>query len=1199
MHRFNLPLTVAFIALPALPGITAAGAEEREAQHMAPLAGRFLAVTQAWGALGKDTAAHWYDKPGEPLRIGDKTYEHGLGAHANGTIHFDLRGEYDLFEAVVGVQHQEGGAGSVVFRVVVDDQERFSSGVMRQDTPAKPVRIPIEGAMELRLITEDAGDGIASDMGNWAEAVLRPARDGPARRPPSLNVAPFARVITCDPARMTGSRANRIEEFHADDVYPERDAVPGKRIGYTVEPNPDGKACIGLRWLERRRLNELSLAFPADPTDPIPSVEGAEVQMWVGESPWQGGWKRMEGKLTAQGLQWIFRPGIAPQLDIDIGTRKIRWIIPTTRPVIVLPLSAMSIAPTRDVKFTLEMDPPQAKGNGVVEIYNGVGDKLHPQQKWNLSEPLELALRVVRPRPWLAERTVLRFTLPTGSFAVAAQDVLDEGAVLVRSHGLFVADASRGITRDAYRKSIADRRTVLEEVRARPDQTFAQALEHVHNPRQNLPPMMLSLACDDVKFVTQRDGTVEFSPEPEKAIRFIDKSQPIPARLVPKFGAGGGTTRKLEGDWLPIPVVESRDGNLVYRQRTFVAPAGEPAKGNPYLNSKPLCVSEFTAGNVGADAERGSLELTFMAGKELPATIDMVTPTRGLVRGRDRLLAIIELDAEKPRADISGNTLRLSGKQPAGNTSRCRVLIPGWVASPDDPALSGGTDYYAATVACWQRLMDGKVTVDVPDALLMNVIKASQVHCLIAARNVADGERVAPWIASWVYGPLESECNSILRAMGMFGHEDFCRRGFDYYVHQYRDNGMMTTGYTLMGMGWHLQRLGEHYRRTQDRAWLESVAPKVATMCRWIRDQRKKTMQGDAGDDRPPEYGLMPPGVMADWNAFAYYFCLNGYYCDGLREAGLALRDINHPDADAILADAKDFRDAILGAYRWTQKIMPVYPLRDGTSVEGYPSQVHCPSPTNTFFPGEDANRSWCYDVELGAHHLVPQGILDPMSPEVTAMLDHMEDVQYLASGWYDYDTKRNHADWYNLGGFSKVQPYYTRNGEIYALRDDIKPFVRTYFNTLPSLLNMEVLSLQEHFSGVGAWNKTHETGYFLQQTRFMLLLERGDELWLNSLTTDQWLKQGMTIAIHRAPTLFGEAGFEIRSKVDEGVIEATIDPPVRTKPKALVLRLRHPDGTPIKAVTVNGKRHEDFDNDRQIIRLPAGDQPLQIRAEY
>ena len=108
-----------------------------------------------------------------------------------------------------------------------------------------------------------------------------------------------------------------------------------------------------------------------------------------------------------------------------------------------------------------------------------------------------------------------------------------------------------------------------------------------------------------------------------------------------------------------------------------------------------------------------------------------------------------------------------------------------------------------------------------------------------------------------------------------------------------------------------------------------------------------------------------------------------------------------------------------------------------------------------------------------------------------------MEDVQFLSDGWFDYPAAMNELDWFNLGGFSKVQPYYTRNCEVYALRDDVKPFVRSYFNTIAAMLNPEVLSFWEHFNHSGAWDKTHETGYFLHQTRTMLVTERGDQLWL------------------------------------------------------------------------------------------------------
>ncbi len=214
-------------------------------------------------------------------------------------------------------------------------------------------------------------------------------------------------------------------------------------------------------------------------------------------------------------------------------------------------------------------------------------------------------------------------------------------------------------------------------------------------------------------------------------------------------------------------------------------------------------------------------------------------------------------------------------------------------------------------------------------------------------------------------------------------------------------------------------------------------------------------------------------------------------------------------------------------------------------------------------------------------------------------MLEHMEDVQFLADGWFDYPAATNHADWFNLGGFSKVQPYYTRNAEIYALRDDVKPFLRSYFNSLAAMLNPEVLTLWEHFNRSGAWDKTHETGYFLHQTREMLVQERGNELWLAPLITSNWLADGLSLAVTNAPARFGRVSYRLTSHTRDGVIEARIEPPARSTPKAIVLRLRHPDGKPLRAVTVNGQPHTHFDVKRETITLPRGSMPVDLRAEY
>jgi hypothetical protein len=490
--------------------------------------------------------------------------------------------------------------------------------------------------------------------------------------------------------------------------------------------------------------------------------------------------------------------------------------------------------------------------------------------------------------------------------------------------------------------------------------------------------------------------------------------------------------------------------------------------------------------------------------------------------------------------------------------------------------------------------------IDIPDPSLANVIRASQVHCWIAARNEDRGAHVAPWIASDIYGPLESEAQAIIRGMDMCGQADFARRGLAYFLERYNSAGFLTTGYTLCGTGEHLWTLGEHHARVANREWLRSAAPQLGRACKWILAQRAKTKRNDAEGRPLPESGLMPPGVTADWQRFAYRFFNDVQYCHGLELAGEALADIGDPEARGILENAAEYRQDLLRSFRWMQARSPVVALGNGTWVPNHPAMLGVFGNVEELIaPNEDSSRAWCYSVELGSHHLIANRLIDPGAKEADWAVDYLEDNRFLQSGWFDYPEARNRQDVFNLGGFSKVQPHYTRNAEIYAMRDDIKPFLRSYFNAVCTLLNEENLSLWEHFHTSGAWNKTHETGWFLCQTAMMFAMDRGDELWLAPMVTDRWLEDGKTIEIGNAPTKFGPVGYRITSHVRDGFIDATIDPPKRRTPSHIVLRVRHPEGLAIKSVTVGGKQHADFDCAAETIRIAAATKPIEIHVEY
>ncbi|MGQ9782794.1 MAG: NPCBM/NEW2 domain-containing protein [Armatimonadota bacterium] len=1182
--------------------------DQSRVEYLSDLQHRFLYVQQGWGKLGIDTAAYSGDKPVQKIRIKDRDYSKGIGHHAPGEIVVELNGEYEWFEADIGVQWQGGNVGSVVFQVFVDDEERFCSGVMRELDDPKPVHISVKDASELRLVVGDAGDGITCDCANWSNARLVRSATASKMQPPKnmVDIAQFAKVVTSDPHRKQGTSATRIQEFPAKDLFLDREIAADSNSVWKI-PVYSNIGCIGLQWIEDRRLKEIGIQLPEQI-----SSDRVKVEYWAGQSEWQGEWKSFSSPIVQDGTSFCVKVDYSVDPQLRDGTRKIRWLLYESQETLVARrLSAFTNSRWEEVDIFITLEEPQPGRIGQIEAYNGefvAEERVKTVHPWDLGKSLHLKVRYSKPRPWKSDRTVLRVVLPENAFGIAIDDLLANEFIYVRDARVFASCKPLSRTCHDYLESIKGRKTILEHVRELPDQTLSQALTMTRNPIQSSGPAMVSLACDNIKFVVTREGAIQFPLELNQPADRPPEGAVYRAQIAPKLTNPGDLTfnRCLHSGWLPAPVEEWSNGRIKCTQRTFVVPFGEksfPEKLN-WLNDKPLCVSEFVIINLSTEQQKLSMEFEFLADWIEHMPLGVVRKYEGVVaESGGRLVAFLDFSriSSGLKFETHGCSASIAGKLPPGLTYTFTLFIPGWEVGTDSYTeflgVEGLIDRFENY---WRHVLAGGMQFDIPDEFLTNLIRASLVYCFIAARNEERGQRVAPWIASMSYGPLESEANSIVTGMCFMGFEEFTKCSLDFFINRYNEQGFLTTGYTLMGTGWHLWSLGKFYELYRAQEWMRSVAPKVAEVCKWISRQREKTKQLDPNGNKVPEYGLVPPGVLADWGLYAYHYCLEGYYYAGLRWAAQALSDIEHSEAGRLIMEAEEFRSEILRAFHWTQSKTPVVPLRDGTWVPGYPAQVYTFGSTGDYYPGQDANRSWAYDVELGVHQLVPQGVLDASSCEVDYMMDHMEDVQFLRDGWLDYPAEKSEADWFNLGGFAKMQPYYCRNAEIYALRDDVKPFIRSYFNTLASLVNTETMWFWEHFNASGAWNKTHETGYFLQQTRFMLVMEHGDELWLAPLVTNNWMKDGMSVNVAGAPTQFGTVSYRIDSNVNAGYIEAQINPPKRSIPKSIVIRLRHPDGKKIKSVTVNGKASMSCDPVKEIVRISITDTSMiTLRAYY
>lgn len=183
MRNEIFTFTIAYIILTIIPSFFLYGGHQPEPQFLSDHLERIVSFTQGWGELGIDVSAHAAWQTPLPLQIKDEFYKKGLGHHANGEIIVDLNGEFLAFEADIGVQWQGGqNVGSIVFQIFVDGKLRFDSGIMRELDPPRYVNVPIKGALELRLVVKDGGDGIICDCANWANARLIPAPPNQKRK---------------------------------------------------------------------------------------------------------------------------------------------------------------------------------------------------------------------------------------------------------------------------------------------------------------------------------------------------------------------------------------------------------------------------------------------------------------------------------------------------------------------------------------------------------------------------------------------------------------------------------------------------------------------------------------------------------------------------------------------------------------------------------------------------------------------------------------------------------------------------------------------------------------------------------------------------------------------------------------------------------------------------------------------------------
>jgi hypothetical protein len=107
-----------------------------------------------------------------PLSLQGKTYEHGISAHANAEVVYDVKPEYRRFVATVGIDDVAGENGNVTFQVYADGKQIAETPLLEGCTQRFwHIDCPLpKGTKQLRLTAKVGPYGGGWHMADWVNA---------------------------------------------------------------------------------------------------------------------------------------------------------------------------------------------------------------------------------------------------------------------------------------------------------------------------------------------------------------------------------------------------------------------------------------------------------------------------------------------------------------------------------------------------------------------------------------------------------------------------------------------------------------------------------------------------------------------------------------------------------------------------------------------------------------------------------------------------------------------------------------------------------------------------------------------------------------------------------------------------------------------------------------------------------------------
>lgn len=1018
------------------------------------------------------------------------------------------------------------------------------------------------------------------------------------------------------------------------------------------EVSQDGRG-HGVRWGKSRKIRKVVVEF--DENAEVPDPNSVRLQYWLGswngttdvdvaEAPSARGWLPMDDwtngkwhdadvRLHTAGHRWTytFAPSGAKEFP-DLGTPgvayrktlKIRLVSDQPLPKPAL-LQTLTEAVCRPLKVRVLWGTPAApeikigeKDPCRVEVFNGVVKAVRTLpgsnfvvdkgMRWTLPKAaeggIELDLITAYDRSsGEYDRTIVTIRSKDRPFSFAAAEVAGGRRILVDDLGVLVVSADDPVTLAECRRERKEqsKRTVYDRVFQRSEQSLSSAWNDM--PRKF--PLWF------VHGLPGNRNAVKHYPNGDLAISSVrqwfnnvDRSTRDSARKdwpgdflslgfgFPKDSLRGG--RALQQGYLPLLRTWWVDGPIYYEQRAILDKLdGDLSEFR--LDDPTLLLMKVRLVNTSA-TESGTAHLHLTSGSDQLVLQGDRMMTRG---DKPRFRYLMRSRGPAKTAQVGGG-VRWSVDLAPGESRELFFAIPTiTLASQDElEALRNRTFGEAAERLgrMWKELADRGTQIQTPEPWLNHFYRAHIRHLEINCVKDLKATWRYPRVATFGYAVFPNESVMMTADLDRRGHPKLVEDCLDSWL-EYQGTVMLpgnfksseglfygSGGWEHVGYNKHhgciMWGLADHWRITRDRRWMKRVAAKLVKACDWVTRERQATMQLKPNGSKPLEYGFLPAGGLEDVQDYWYWVATNTATVWGFDALASALADYGHPEAARLQRDARAYHEDVFRGITEARILAPVVRLRDGTYVPKFPSRLY----------QRGRSLGWIRETLEGAMYLIYNGLIPADSLEATWILKDYEDNLFI-SRTYGYDIPNFSRFWLSRGGFS-MQANLLECPAVYLERDQIKHFVRAYFNGFTSAFYPSIMMCNEHCKPelgypAGDHFKTSDEANITTWLRLMFVREEGDTLYLGQGIPRYWLAGGRTISIRNAPTYFGRVSLEISSTADERTITALVTPPKRDPPRTTRLRIRHPGSKPLRTVTLNGQKYDRFDAAKEWIEIP------------